>query len=114
MDAQWRRVPVLAPVFTTVTAPVVRALGRALAGTILAGRAAEIECRRCRDVIALWSPATRLLHFPARNGIGLPLADDQAANVDIFCARCDKTWATISSRAVSQNLHNGRPPLGLD
>ena len=111
MDAQWRRVPVLAPVFTAVTAPIVRALGRELAGTILAARAAEIGCPRCRDVIALWAPQTRLLHVPAGNGIGLPLADDLAESVDICCARCDKTWATISARRVGRNLHNGRPPL---
>jgi hypothetical protein len=114
VDVPQRRVPFLAPLFTTVTAPIARALGRELAGTILSARAAEIECPRCRDVIALWSPTTRLLHFPARNGIGPPLADDQTANVDICCARCGKTWAAISSRAVGRNLHNGRPPLGPD
>ena len=111
MDAQWRRVPLLAPVFTTVTAPILRAVGRELARTILSARAAEIECPRCRDVIALWSPTTRLLHFPAGNGIGLPLADDRTANVNICCARCDKTWLTISARRAGRNLHNGRPLL---
>lgn len=103
--------PFLAPILAIVTAPIIRAIGRTLASTILAARAAEIECPRCRDVIALWSPGTRLLHAAARDGIGPPLADDQAANVAICCARCDKTWATISSRAVGRNLHNGRPPL---
>jgi hypothetical protein len=111
VDVQWRAVPFLAPVFSSITAPVTRVIGRALARTVLSTRAAEIGCPRCHDVIALWSPTTRLLHAPARNGIGPPLADDQAVNVDICCARCDKTWATISSRAVGRNLHNSRPPL---
>jgi hypothetical protein len=101
----------LAPLITSITAPVTRALSRELARTALSARAAEIECRRCHDVIALWAPQTGLLHFPARNGIGPPLADDRAASVDIYCARCDKTWATISARRVGRNLHNGRPPL---
>jgi len=105
-------VPLLAPVFASVAAPIARALGRELADMILSARAAEIECPRCRDVIALWSPQTGLLHFPARDGIGPPLSDDRTANVDICCIRCDKTRATISGRAVGRNLVSGRPPLG--
>lgn len=113
MDVPQRQVPFLAPVFAAVMAPVARAIGRELARKVLSARVAEIECPRCHDVIALWARRTGLLHAPARNGIGPPLANDRRANVDILCARCDKTWATISGRAVGRNLHNGRPPLGL-
>ncbi len=102
----------MAPVFASVAAPITRAAARALADALLSARAAEIECPRCHDVIALWSPQTGLLHFPARDGIGPPLSDDRTVNVDIYCIRCNKTRATINSRAVGRNLVNGRPPLG--
>lgn len=102
----------MAPVFASVAAPITRAAGRMVAAALLSARAAEIECPRCRDVIALWSPQTGLLHFPARDGIGPPLSDDRTANVDICCIRCDKVRATISGRAVGRNVVNGRPPLG--
>ena len=111
MDIRWRQAPFLAPVFASVTAPVTRAVGRMIVDAILSARAAEIECPRCHDVVALWSPQTGLLHFPARDGIGPPLSDNRTASVDIRCIRCDKTRATISGRAVGHNLHNGRPPL---